>query len=380
MLIIVDYAETRTELRALLQEVAADERRVRVLLLARSAGKWWRRLEAGSPRVRQMVAQAGAEGISLTEQVATDKSDRKLVEEAVPHFAKALNVSPPQRFDVALGEGPHRILDLHAAALVVVLRSLKPDAGQITVKLDDVLQELLGHEQRYWVQSAEARGFFSETLDAHMVEQIVAAGTLLGAKDRDQAAQVVGRVPGVKASVVVADWLRELYPPDDDREWLGRLRPDRLAELHITRKLDESPQLLTACLNDLDDRQIRRALVTLGRAAHELEAARKIIHQRILPVISGETEVISVPRDALVALYEALPHPSVVLSETRALLARRILETTPANAEPQERARWLTNLGVHFSDLGRHDEALTVEQEAVSVYRELAQAYPSPAP
>ena len=47
MLIIVDYAETRTELRALLQEVAADERRVRVLLLARSAVRGHVKVAAG---------------------------------------------------------------------------------------------------------------------------------------------------------------------------------------------------------------------------------------------------------------------------------------------------------------------------------------------
>ncbi|GAA5068795.1 ABC-type hemin transport system substrate-binding protein [Thermocatellispora tengchongensis] len=57
MLLVVDYAETRTGLAALLQQVAADTgRRVRVLLLARSAGEWWQRLGGES------AAQDLAEG------------------------------------------------------------------------------------------------------------------------------------------------------------------------------------------------------------------------------------------------------------------------------------------------------------------------------
>ncbi|SDR05130.1 AAA ATPase domain-containing protein [Thermostaphylospora chromogena] len=327
VLIVVDYAETRTGLAGLLHAVAADAgRRVRVLLLARSAGEWWRQLGAESARVRQMVAQAGT-GITLADRVTAGKSDRELVAEAVPYFAEALHVPVPRQFAVELGEGPHRILDLHAAALVVVLRSAQPDAGRVTVKVEDVLEELLGHERRYWLQTARARGFFqgAHGLTSVMVEQTVAAGTLLGARSRDQAARVAGRVPGAAASVVVADWLRELYPPDDDAEWLGRLRPDRLAELHITRQLTASAELLESCLKDLDEHQRRRALVTLARAAQELEAAGQIL-QRLLPQVAGEVGTIPASRETLVALYAALPYPSLIAG-------RRTRPTGPAHPE-----------------------------------------------
>lgn len=290
VLLVVDYTETRTGLAALLHEVAADEgRRVRVLLLARSAGDWWRQLGGVSARVRQMVTAAGAEVMTLAEQVAPGKSDHDLVAEAVPCFAAALGVEAPQQFELELSGRPRRILDLHAAALVVVLRSAQPRTGAITVDVADVLEELLDHERRYWVQSAQAHGFLGGTqgLNTVMVEQTVAVGTLLGARDRTQAAVAVGRVPGATASGTVADWLRELYPPDDDRKWLGRLQPDRLAELHVTRQLSGSEELLAACLKNLDERQERRALVTLARAAQELEAAEEIL-QRLLPPTAKE--------------------------------------------------------------------------------------------
>ncbi|MEV5560382.1 tetratricopeptide repeat protein, partial [Nonomuraea wenchangensis] len=380
VLVVVDYAETRTGLSGLLHEVAGDEgRRVRVLLLARSAGEWWQQLGGESARVRQMVAAAGS-GIELAERVTAGKSDRDLVAEAVPCFAAALGVDPPPAFTVELGDGPHRILDLHAAALVVVLRSRWQATGAVSVSVEPVLEELLGHERRYWLQSAKARGFMQGAfgLSARVVEQTVAAGTLLGARDRAQAVEVVGQVPDGTASSVVADWLRELYPPEegeDGREWLGRLRPDRLAELHITRQLSGSAELLEACLADLDERQARRALVILARAAQELDTAGEIL-QRLLPVVAGEVGSVPAPRETLVALYEALPHPSVVLAEAHALLARRILDSAPADAEGGERARWLTNLSLHLTGLGRPAEALPLIQVAVTMYRELAAVSP----
>jgi hypothetical protein len=227
LLMVVDYAETRTGLSQLLHEVAADEgRRVRVLLLARSAGEWWQQLGGESARVRQMVAAAGS-GIELAERVTVGKSDRDLVAEAVPHFAAALRVEPPRTYSVELGDGPRRILDLHAAALVVVLRASRQVTDVVSVSVGDVLEELLGHERRYWLQSAKAlelmQGPFG--LSARVVEQTVAAGTLLGACDRAQAVEVVGRVPDGVASTVVADWLRELYPPQEEEDgrsgWAG---------------------------------------------------------------------------------------------------------------------------------------------------------------
>ncbi|WP_431932023.1 tetratricopeptide repeat protein, partial [Nonomuraea jabiensis] len=379
VLVVVDYAETRTGLSGLLHEVAGDEgRRVRMLLLARSTGEWWQQLGGESVRVRQMVREAGS-GIELAERVTAGKSDRDLIAEAVPYFAAALGVESPRTFEVELGDGLHRILDLHAAALLVVLRS-RSEADAVSVALGDVLEELLGHERRYWLQTARARGFLQGAygLSTLAIEQTVAAGTLLGAADRAQATEVVGRVPDGAPSAMMADWLREIYPPDngeDGREWLGRLRPDRLAELHVTRQLSGSAELLEACLTDLDERQARRALVTLARAAQELDAAGEIL-QRLLPVVASEVGSVPAPRETLVALYEVLPHPSLVLANAKALLARRILDGTPGDAEAGERARWLSNLGIHLSELGRQADALSVEQEAVAIRRELAAVSP----
>ncbi|GAA2409852.1 tetratricopeptide repeat protein [Nonomuraea africana] len=379
VLLVVDYAETRTDLAALLLDVVSDtDRQVRVLLLARSAGEWWQQLGAQAARVRQMVAAAG-DGLVLAEAVRESAADHQLVLEAVPHFAAALGVAAPEWVDVELGEGPQRILDLHAAALAAVLRSTSAEHSRpVTVRVADVLMELLGHERRYWLQTAQARGFLAGAygMSPLMVEQTVAAGTLLGARDREQACDVVGRVPDATASVRVADWLRELYPPDDGRGWLGRLHPDRLAEFHVTYQLCRSPALLSACLEDLDSEQGRRALVMLARAAQELDPAAEIL-QQLLPAVAAEAGSVAAPRETLVALYEVLPSESVILANTHLLLAQRILDSIPNDSEAEERARWLSLVGMHLTALGRPTDALTAHQEAVTYYRNLADENPA---
>jgi hypothetical protein len=124
-------------------------------------------------------------------------------------------------------------------------------------------------------------------------------------------------VPGTGASDVVAVWLRELYPPGAAGEWLGALRPDRLAELHATRELEASAELAQSCLTGLDDRQARRALILLARASDELRAARALLEPalfRFSAVVAG----IDAPRETMIAIANAIPYPSVALDEADA--------------------------------------------------------------
>ena len=57
LLLVVDYAETRIGLPALLRAAVDDSGlALRVLLLARSGGQWWDQLGAGEPAVRDLIA------------------------------------------------------------------------------------------------------------------------------------------------------------------------------------------------------------------------------------------------------------------------------------------------------------------------------------
>ena len=109
----------------------------------------------------------------------------------------------------------------------------------------------------------------------------MATACLLGAANKTEAAGLVNHVTGTGPSVKSAVWLRDLYPPDDDAEWLGSLRPDRLAELLVAREL-ASETLAEACLADLDERQARHALVLLARASAEHEVAKRRLESALL--------------------------------------------------------------------------------------------------
>ena len=374
VLLVVDYAETREGLGGLLRAVAADEGPVRVLLLARSAGEWWERLAAAQPAVRELLAAAGT-GDPLPVPVTAGLSNEQIVETAVPAFAAALGVPPPERVAVDAGTGAVRVLDLHAAALVAVLRSAT-SGGPAQVRVADVLDELLGHEARFWQGTAERLGLTSGPggLTAAQLRRVVVAGALLGSGNQQEAVALLGRA-GVPPSVKVAEWLRDLYPPDGGSAggWLGSLAPDRLAERLVAAELGADAELADRCLADLDERQALRAVTVLGRAAADEEDAAGLL-ERLLPQL-GQV-VAGLPDDLalLTAISAAIPYPSLGLAEAHLAITRRILLLLPP--DQPTRARWLSWLATTLTQTGQVTQTLPAIEEVVAIYRELAAASP----
>ncbi len=168
----------------------------------------------------------------------------------------------------------------------------------------------------------------------------------------------------------VTVWLRELYPPDAD-SGPGAMRPDRLAELHVTRELASSPALARACLTNLDPAQARNALVLLTRASGEHPAARKLLES----AIAGFADVVAdlaASRTVMITIANTIPYPSLALAPAHATLSKRILQTCS-----EDSALWLNTLSVLLSSLGRREEALTAINDAVAIHRKLAAARPA---
>ena len=397
LMLVVDYAETRIGLAGLLRAVAADDGAVRVLLLARSAGEWWDRLGGGEPAVREMLASA--DGDPLTVTVAAGRSNEDLVRAAVPAFAAELRVPIPSQVSVQAEPGEVRMLDLHAAALLAVLQSAGTGAP-VTVSVADVLNDLLGHEARFWQGTAGELGLLAgPTAPAGMppaaLRQIVAAGALLGAQSQEQAVELLERVPDAIPSSRVACWLRDLYPPDradaarhdgspsnlgvlgqnGGAEWLGSLRPDRLAELLVVTELTKSPELARRCLSNLDERQALRAITLLGRAADEQREAAARLLEPVLPLIEQVVDGLPADLDLLTAISDAIPYPSVALAEADLAVTRRILQILP-DSDQALHARWLSWLGTTLAQTGRSVAALSPTQESVRIRRGLATANP----
>ena len=237
VLLIVDYAETRTGLGGLLRAVLDDPGWVRVLLLARSLGEWWDRLaEESAPAVGRLLT--GQEPIRLAAPIAGDVPDAALAAAAVPFFARKLGVPMPTEVVFELPTARVPVLVLHTAALVAVLRSAAGTALSSRVSVNErVLAELLEHEARYWRRTAKAGGLPG---DGPVLKAVVAATILLGAADLAEAADVARRVPdlaGQPAGELRAwgRWLYGLYPAASDGR-LGSVQPDLLAEAHAVAR------------------------------------------------------------------------------------------------------------------------------------------------
>ena len=394
VLLVLDYAETRVDLARLLQAVMEDPGPVRVLLLARSLGDWWDELVEQSPYpIARLLTEVPA--IRLDAPL----SDAALAAAAVPCFAHALGLPVPERVEFELPTRRVPVLVLHAAALVAVLRSAQDPPGSPLVNVAGAMDELLGHEFRYWRRSAVAAGLPE---GGQLVKQVVAAAALLGAESLADAAQVAGRVPDLADAAPQellrwARWLYELYPAGAHGQ-LGSLQPNLLAETHVAEQLASDRALALGCLRGLMEGQAVQALTVLARAwAHHPDAEQVIVaalHDDLghlaIPAatvtvqtraeLGGLLEVAL--RDApasmetLVDIAEALPSPSVVLGPASLTVTLRIRASLPPGSKPQTVALWDQRAGVTLVTLGRPAEALPVTGEAVAVYRELAAASP----
>ena len=108
-------------------------------------------------------------------------------------------------------------------------------------------------------------------------------------------------------------------------EWLGSLRPDRLAEHLVVVQLTASPELAGRCLSGLDERQALRAITLLGRAAVDQQQARVLL-ARVLPLLEQVVAGLPADMELLTAISDAIPYPSAALAEADLAVTRRIVQ------------------------------------------------------
>jgi tetratricopeptide (TPR) repeat protein len=408
VLLVADYAETRAALPAMLAAAAdTDGPSLRVLLLARSAGEWWQRLLDGLP---DNVGDLAARHPPLVLGPVASHSDRdELFAEALIAFAELRGVACPEASPARLDSNAV-VLVIHAAALLAVLDA-EAGAGAVTAAGEDVLGGVLRHERRYWQQSLASR--VPGGLDPDVIDRVVTAGCLIGADDQEAAMRLLAVIPDLAGDTrlrgTIARWLRDLYPGPDGpggREWLGQLQPDLLTERLAVTVLGAHPALTPSLFTDLGHDRAVRALTILAQAALTQPAALSQIQQALqadpshllVPaiavasatnpaladlIVSALADLIvsmtldtALAADELIAIAEAIPYPSVALAAMAVAVTRQIVNALPPDADPADRARSLAALGTALTQLGRLTDALPVTQEAVAMYRELAEASP----
>ncbi|GAA4490334.1 hypothetical protein GCM10023191_022330 [Actinoallomurus oryzae] len=424
LLLVFDYAERMIPALTRLADRPANSRRsgppVRLLLVARQAGGWWRAIDAETGGLFTEVTDLR---LTLTPADFGPADRAEQAEAAVSAFAGRLGVEPRPAPDVS-GEEYDSPLLVHVAALLSV-HGERIDGhapGGLRTRL---LDRLLDRERRRWGH-AQTRwsggGRVLLGLGEVPAQQAVALASLT-APDRNEARELLRAVPDLADATSerrgqVADWLVQAFPSaEDDREGvpaIASLRPDALTERLlattqdladlVTRLVDQEActlSHLTRTLHALHlaaDRatSVRRVLGTLlaSRLPELLTAAATAPWSAFSWLLNdclaeyGEppsdadparAETARAIADAARAGLDAV-HPDLLLGRLAVTHARLAVRHCRAAAgtgpPPHELADALVRLGIAVTNLGRHDEAVDALREATGVLRSPAGSAP----
>ncbi|MFF3866976.1 tetratricopeptide repeat protein [Micromonospora sp. NPDC001898] len=417
LLLVVDYADARVPggLAELL--VAASRRRgdrVRVLLLARTAGSWWTSLSASVHEHAALLdALTGDRRNVVALRARIDaRAPGEVVAQAAEVFARRLRRPVPAELERRAYPEDAPVLRLHASALVAVLGGPADGYGR-----GDVIAEVLGHERRYWRAKANRQRVElpADEVEADaLLARVVGVAALFGAEDERGVTELVrralpslpsGEVTSAQVPVRLVEWVRwlsGLYPVDDNpvpAGRLGTLQPDLLAEHLAVGVLggctaEERGELFRGLVVG----QAVQALTVLGRAALDHASVEHadldgFIGEALAADIPTMTEaVIQVavqfpgrfasrmatvlaeqpPQELrlLRSLVHRVPYPSLELNRLAVALTTAITDNDMA--EPTaDRARWRTLHASRLAEAGRRAEALNASTEAVDLRREL---------
>ncbi|MBX9427414.1 tetratricopeptide repeat protein [Streptomyces lateritius] len=419
LLVVLDYAETRAEQLAALLEAAAEHGGAtpfKVLLLARTAGDWWTSTQAVSRTAEELLD--GTPVVALPALESDTAARPQAYRRAAQAFAAALPdvrgrqgpdwpvLAAALPFPDVDRAGMDNALTLHMTALADLLDAADTGSAEDTAgPATGVEDRLLLHERRYWEQSATASGL-SPALSTATLDAALAAALLVGAADRDQAAEVLRKVGGLadqprdRRDAVLA-WIAALYPPADAGPW-GSLQPDRLTERLIGRRLAAHPGLAHDLVPGITEEQAGRLLTLYSRAAaHAVFAGRLddrltalcVRHRTVLaspamaaatqverpgPLVAGLQQIAADPQtplDALRQLDDRLPR-SERLAVWACDLARHLVARHRGLPHTPGLVWSLHSLSSRLAALDRREEALTPAEEAVTVARSLADAIP----
>ncbi len=405
VLAVVDYAERwpGSALLALLTQMQGLHEgagsRVRVLMLARSAGYWWPALADRA----ESILGIDTEQLALPPLAADSPDDRSdLFVAAANHFAAAMNIEPTDWVMPDLDRAEFtQVLAVHMAALAAVDAHRHGEAPP--VRADLISAYLLRREQAYWYDRHTGPEATAQSpLNAMQMARVVYAATLLGPLTYDAALRVIndsGLGSPARSAVDVLDAHAALYPSSDVREVLQPLYPDRLGEdflalqtpghqiadyrpdpwtenapVRFLTLADDEADLTTAhCLSRLIDVAQRWPHVgrlqlypLLARAPQLVVLAGNAALSRVAAMEDADFEVLQT-----VALH--LPEePNFDIDVGAAALVKRVVEHhLTAEPSPEKAAVLLHWLASRMLCAGRRDEAVSAAARSVQHYRNL---------
>jgi tetratricopeptide (TPR) repeat protein len=412
-LVIIDDADGDRQrvalLAGLLDQFGNQPHPIRILLIARAPGDWWRTLQHQYP----WLLDADSQEV----QPLLSEDRRGLYQTAFVAYSRTLACSAASDSTVDLDTPTY---DEALFVLIEALRQLSvvcADAGQAETAPRDGAQparearaELLD-----WVLDEELRRIWQPTIpaglgaDNALLERVVTIASLAAADTEIEAAARLALLPELADAPAHTRhqwvrWVHDLYP---GRGYLHPLRPDLLAEQLVARTIGDMPDLPAQLLDHPSATQAARTLGTLAAAAvhPQVEHALKQALQRWLPDLVNRLIVWAQEPDALTTvsyaaeleaslhaapvpesaaeLDDPLPQGNYLLAGLAATMAEQVVghiralaKADPATYTPYL-AQTINNLATRYRDAGRHDDAGALSEEATRLYRALAQADPS---
>lgn len=400
LLLVLDYAESRTsEIEAVVRAAANTPRpQLRIVLLARAEGDWWRELKRAGDGVGDFFQGPAVEG-PLTLPPLTDSLEarRASYQNAVHAFQSILGKQEDAALLTTYPQLDHedfeRVLLVHAAALAAV-------EGE-QVDSDDLLDWLLRREERGLDRVRAKQAGLGPEIQRATYHAAALVTLAQGADSRDETVEIISRAPSLKDQPrarreQVAEVLHVLYK---GRRWCDGVEPDLVGEQLVAWHLHDASELLEVAFgHDIPEARLEAGLTVLNRLAqrrpvhrHLLEAAvgrgpQHLALPAIRAAISGGDPVGPVLADALSRnaglevvrqVAEHLRYPTTSLREVAAqveeMLCRDLRER---EVEPIELARRLGWLSIRLSDIGRLEEALQAIRECVEICRDRTEAQP----
>ena len=392
VLLVVDYAETRREqVKALLDTVLSEQgnRKVRLLLLARSEGDWWKNLIEDNFEYEELLG-AGTVPEQLPPLAIEMEARDEIYQQAVQAFRKRMSESEPAV------DPPDLSSDEFDSVLFIHLAALAAASGEEIEERDRLLEFAISRERKYWERTADDFDEFPNHLKRALPEG-AAAIVLAGGCERDRVAEVVNRVPTLAAETplsreAIGQVFIDLYEVDNRVE---PLQPDLLGEQLLSKVFHTDRAFRTTWVQPSLPEELQNGLTVLNRLAARKSEAKEWLREvlladferaakagidvaieggdpigQVLASCVGESDNLALAAE----LESSLPEATVALRELTVAVTEQALKR--AGVELPEKARLLSNLGVWLGDLGRREEALRAAEEAVEIYRQLAQSRP----
>jgi tetratricopeptide (TPR) repeat protein len=406
-LVVIDYAENRAEqvemLLPLLRAHATPEAPVRVLLLVRAgpaqAANWTERLANKNDAVDAILDDGEVQALEDTPLHTKDRES--LFEAACDAVANRLALTDPP------APLPELERDVFANPLMIVSAAYLAAHGEEAPSTrEELLDELLSHERRYWQESSAALD-----ADLPLIERMVAIATLVNTDTEERAAELLQLIPDFTDASAerrrrLARWVAEQYPGP---RWWNPLEPDIVGEYLVARSSTEDSTAVSGVLLNAKPEEMTRPLEVLARAAIDhppLASALKTVFdrafRRLCRIAVAQAERVTdldllygtstTAASALVSVIEAfeldskvlsdvvtfLPsQPNVVLNDLAVSLTIKHVDQCRKQADPTALAMALNNASARLGEAGRHDEALAAIKESIKIYRPLAAKDPA---